>query len=162
MAEIVPTTSLYLGKLCPTCRHLFDTWDEIVEELELHFQTRGPRGRSNSPYGLPFHDDAVAWRTEVENGCVFCMRLFDSLKEKASCRVVQSRRRGEVQVRLNIWSLNGAEREEREKREKRDYQLWATVGRPGGYVPRSQLDGSITLVPKSIGRPLDTILLMRP
>jgi hypothetical protein len=159
MAENVPTTSLYLGKLCPTCRHLFVTWDEIVEELELHFEIRGPRGRSNGPYGLPFHDDAVAWRTEVENGCVFCMRLFDSLEEKASCRVVQSRRRGEVQVRLHIGTLNGAAREEREKR---DYRLWATVWRSGGYVPRSQLDGSITLVPKSIGRHLDTILLMRP
>ena len=74
MAENVPTTSLYLGRLCPTCRHLFVTWDEIVEELELHFQFRGPRGQSNGPYGLPFHEDAVAWRTEVENGCVFCMR----------------------------------------------------------------------------------------
>jgi hypothetical protein len=129
MAENVPSSSLHLGKLCPTCRNLFDIWDEIVEELEFYF--RIGRG-GNGSYGLAFHNDAVAWRTEVENGCVFCMRLFDSLKEEASCKIIQSRRRGEVRVRLCMWALRYAEREGREKRE---YQLWVAVKRADDRGP---------------------------
>ncbi|KUJ11207.1 HET-domain-containing protein [Mollisia scopiformis] len=148
MAESGPISSPHLGKLCPTCRNLFDTWDEIVEELESYFQFgRGGKGS----YGLAFHRDAIAWRIEVENGCIFCIRLFDSLKEEARCKVLESRTKGELQVRLCLWALAWARKEERAKR---DYQLWVTIKRAGDETRASpQLDGGVTLVP----RPADAI-----
>lgn len=112
MAENTPTTNSQLGKLCPTCRNMFDTRDEIVEELEFYFQF-GSRGRGC--YGLPFHKDAISWRTEVKNGCVFCMCLFDSLTEEANLKVIRSRRSGEVRVYLKITSLGYVERKDRGK-----------------------------------------------
>jgi hypothetical protein len=36
MAENVPIAVPQLGRLCPICRNIFDTWDEIVEELEFY------------------------------------------------------------------------------------------------------------------------------
>jgi hypothetical protein len=93
---------------------MFDIWDEIVEELEFYFQF-GSRGRGS--YCLPFHKDAISWRTEVENGCVFCMRLFDSLPEKANIKVIRSQISGEVRVYLSIGCLRYVERKDRGERE---------------------------------------------
>ena len=146
MAENTPSTNSQLGKLCPTCRNMFDTWDEIVEELEFYFQFGRP---GQGCYGLPFHKDAISWRTEVENGCVFCMRLFDSLKEDANLKVIRSRRKGEVRVYLKITSIGFVQRKDRWKR---DYSLWVSVGWVGEDTPWLQLDGGIELLPRPIGK----------
>jgi hypothetical protein len=125
---------------------MFDTWDEIVEELEFYFKF-GSRGQG--PYGLPFHKDAISWRTEVENGCVFCMRLFDSLTEEANLKVIRSRRSGEVRVYLKITSLRYVQRKDRGKR---DYKIWVSVGWVGEDKPLLQLDGGIKLLQRPIGK----------
>jgi hypothetical protein len=71
MAEDIPIADPQLGRLCPICRNIFDTWDEIVEELEFYFKFGG-RDRT---YGLSYHKDVLAWRAEarkaVRFACVF-------------------------------------------------------------------------------------------
>lgn len=157
MVDTLPATRLQLGKLCSTCRNIFDTWDQIVEKSNFYFQFESLEG---SPYGLPFHKDAITWRGEIENGCVLCMRLFDSLKEEPSRKVVQSPRSGEVEIHLSILPLDfGVSLKYRnQSREKGGYHFWVTVEWAGDDEPLPRLDGGIALLPRPVGTYMDRIL----
>jgi hypothetical protein len=138
MAENVPIADSQLGRRCPICRNIFDTWDEIVEELEFYFNFKG-RDRT---YGISYHKDVFAWRAEVEKGCVFCLRLFNSLTKEASAKITQSLRDGaNVQVYLKMTFLN-----DHVERATREYTLWISVTWVGDIRRGLKLDGTIRLV----------------
>jgi hypothetical protein len=68
MAENLIDQDSALGKLCSTCRNIFNHWDSIIGQLEI-----------SRRYKIPYHDDARIWIASADDGCVFCLRILDNL-----------------------------------------------------------------------------------
>jgi hypothetical protein len=68
MAEILIDQDSGLGKLCSTCRDIFNRWDTFVNRLKV-----------SAPKYLIYHDDVRAWIASADDGCVFCFRMLDNM-----------------------------------------------------------------------------------
>ena len=64
------------GKLCSTCRNLFDNWDTIKDEDRLEAEPL-----AYVFWSAPYHRDPRKWIASASDGCVFCMRMLDSLSK---------------------------------------------------------------------------------
>jgi hypothetical protein len=75
--------TLPLGKLCPTCHNIFAQWDAIIE---VYFKA------VFHPPGvfLKWYKDPRDWILSVNDGCVFCLRMFDSLEKEEAENLIQT------------------------------------------------------------------------
>jgi hypothetical protein len=58
-----------LGKLCSTCRDIFNRWDTIVDKIKV-----------SATKDLSYYDDVRTWIASADDGCVLCIRMLDDLE----------------------------------------------------------------------------------
>lgn len=79
-------------KLCSICRNVFDSWDEIKNELKGK-----PEGLTNFPY----YKDSAAWTASASEGCLMCVRWMDTFRRGEIDKLEDYHLRG-VQIEIEL------------------------------------------------------------
>jgi hypothetical protein len=97
MSEGLRKQTLPLGKLCPTCHNIFAQWDVIIE---VYFEAVFHHPR----VFLKWYKTPRNWILSVNDGCVFCLRMFDSLEKEEAENLIQSlASSSEVSMKTNFY-----------------------------------------------------------
>jgi hypothetical protein len=93
MSESLIDQDSGLGKLCSTCRDIFNRWDttdrpEILESKDISY-----------------YDDPRMWIASADDGCVFCIRMLDGLERVGAAALCQSLALGtEIRMQTRLCS----------------------------------------------------------
>ena len=68
MSETLIDQDSGLGKLCSTCRGIFNRWDTIIDRL-----------KRSEFRDVSYYDNVRTWIASADDGCVFCLRMLDNL-----------------------------------------------------------------------------------
>jgi hypothetical protein len=98
MSESLGMQTSPMGKLCSACSNIFAQWDVIIEK---YFDTFS---MNLGGLFLNYHNDPREWILSANDGCVFCLRMFDSLEKEEAEALIQSLASGhELSMKTATW-----------------------------------------------------------